>query len=385
MILNKLLISMKKDYTLSSATCAVVYPVSSLISLHLVICTKLTPPPNPMASHSLPAAAKKKRSLFDNDDDFFIMRKPKRKHNTQAPVLHRASTDVLAENVEARTSAEFNMDSHPNLEQVQTRSSDLDETTSSFHTAREESPGIVEVESVAEKAPDNLESPQVLEIESDSSDIMDEMRLFFLSIPAPASVDTRKYEIRYHMREGRKVEKTLSVGAEETFESILGKIYRRARHKETTHGTLYWLEGKSHLQRFFKPSTLRILETVRTPIITILHLSQENNLDAYQDLIPIEVASPQNEVDSSPQQTSEAPGYFVVGLKGSDNKRVDVEVGAATRIHSLLDHYLRVKNLSAEMSKNAHLVFDDEDLDLDGTVADTELEEGFEIEVHLRL
>lgn len=338
-----------------------------------------------MASQPLPAAAKKKRSLFDNDDDFFIMRKPKRKHNTQPPVLHRAPADVLTENEEAQKIAEFRMDSAPNLEQVQTRSSDLDETTSSFHTAREESPDIVEVESVGHKVPDNLVSPQVQEIESDSSDIMDEMRLFFLSIPAAASdVDTRKYEIRYYMREGRTTEKTLSVGAEETFESILSKIYRRARHKETHHGSLYWLEGKSHLQRFFKPATLRILETVKNPIITILHLSQENKLDAYQDLIPIEIASPQNEVVSSPQETSETSGYFVVGLKGSDNKRVDVEVGAATRIHSLLDHYLRVKNLSAEMGKSARLVFDDEDLDINGTVADTELEEGFEIEVHFK-
>jgi len=72
-------------------------------------------------------------------------------------------------------------------------------------------------------------------------------------------------------------------------------------------------------------------------------------------------------------------GYFKIGLKGEDNKKIVVKVHAETPLTSLVRHYLKKKGLPD--TTKVKLVFDDEDLDIDGTVGDTELEEDFTIDV----
>ena len=54
-----------------------------------------------------------------------------------------------------------------------------------------------------------------------------------------------------------------------------------------------------------------------------------------------------------------------------------------TQLRKLLSYYLRHKGLSedtVDLSK-AKLIFDDEEMDLNDTVGDTELEEDYEIQV----
>jgi hypothetical protein len=71
--------------------------------------------------------------------------------------------------------------------------------------------------------------------------------------------------------------------------------------------------------------------------------------------------------------------YFEIGLKGKDNKRISVQVCATTKLKDLLAHYLKTKDIEA--STKAKLLFDDEELDLEGVVGDTELEDEYEVQV----
>lgn len=75
--------------------------------------------------------------------------------------------------------------------------------------------------------------------------------------------------------------------------------------------------------------------------------------------------------------------YFVIGLKGKDNKRIEVQVSPATQIRKLLLYFLKTKGIkeSEVNMKTVKLIFDDEELNLDDVVGDTELEEDFEVQV----
>lgn len=96
--------------------------------------------------------------------------------------------------------------------------------------------------------------------------------------------------------------------------------------------------------------------------------------------------------DISPEGNAEKPievdendGLFVIALKGKDNKRVEVKVSLETKLKNLVTFYLKLKGLSEDTVDISHikLIFDDEELNLDETVGDTELEEDFEIQVKL--
>lgn len=84
-------------------------------------------------------------------------------------------------------------------------------------------------------------------------------------------------------------------------------------------------------------------------------------------------------------QQSEEPedqvDYFKIGLKGEDNKKIIVKVSPETKIMDLVKHYLMKKQLPLETK--VRLDFDDEEVDLTGTVGDTELEEDFTLDVYL--
>lgn len=193
---------------------------------------------------------------------------------------------------------------------------------------------------------------------------------------------------------------------------------------------LIWVEGKTAIKPFFKPSTLRIEPVAQvTTVLTMLVIPKENDrnfvnqypefADDYSsssyflqaDVDPetsdINVSDedeqshvgmqsgigpemalgkrlggasvPYDKIRGDPKDTA----YFVIGLKGKDNKRIEAMVCPTTRMRNVLEYYVRCKKVTPKYAKKAQLMFDDEIMALDQCVGDTELEEEFEVQVML--
>lgn len=194
--------------------------------------------------------------------------------------------------------------------------------------------------------------------------------------------------------------------------------------QHNVHSTsLAWIEGRQEIKPFFKPSTLRIKPPAEftgqnpakiplTHITCLLYpkshsfldypefesnsswkkLSQlSSELSIMEDLSVLSGNSLSDDDEprgDSLADTSKDPSedpqpmeadYFEIGLKGKDNKRISVQVCATTKLKDLLAHYLKTKDIEA--STKAKLLFDDEELDLEGVVGDTELEDEYEVQV----
>lgn len=86
---------------------------------------------------------------------------------------------------------------------------------------------------------------------------------------------------------------------------------------------------------------------------------------------------------SREESVENSEGYFKIKLLGSDNHPISVKVKSDTQIIKLAEYFCKQKKLPPKTVKKVRLVFDDEDIDISGTVGDTELEEGFTVEVHV--
>lgn len=189
-----------------------------------------------------------------------------------------------------------------------------------------------------------------------------------------------------------------------------------------------WIEGRMEIRPFYKPSTLRISppntvdyeDSIPPTLVTILLIPKMHTKD-YMKIYPefsksslsLDDSELSKEIDKLEQrekhsieddsdslfdedeviennnpdvvsaEVQSADNYFVIGLKGSDNKRVEVQVSPDTKIEKLLEYYIKVKKLENIDLNKVRLIFDDEPLDLNGLVGDTELEEDFEVQIAL--
>lgn len=184
--------------------------------------------------------------------------------------------------------------------------------------------------------------------------------------------------------------------------------------------SLIWIDGKMEIKQFFKPSTLRIFPKAddalleKSPtVINCLLIPKENSLN-FVSIYPEfktkvsdsliseisgsstfletgELSSEENEASNENESNiivideTDADSYFTIGLKGADNKRIEVQVSPSTRIRNLLHFYLKQKNIDSSIVRpeTARLIFDDEELNLEARVGETELEEDFEVQVFL--
>ncbi|CUM63142.1 uncharacterized protein PRCAT00000709001 [Priceomyces carsonii] len=207
----------------------------------------------------------------------------------------------------------------------------------------------------------------------------------------------------------------------EYFGSLFEKFpdYKTAYDKDNI--ALIWVEGKREIKPFFKPSTLRIVpppqpleapsEQIPSTPLTCLLIPKHNasnflklypefgeqtktfdvevvDIDSYSDSGEslVEYSDPEEFMRKQKgEKKDEEPAgeYFLIGLKGKDNKRIEVQVSQSTRIQKLLDYYIKVKGIKDANFRSAKVVFDDEDLDLDSTVGETELEEDFEVQIFI--
>ncbi|RLV94021.1 hypothetical protein JA1_002099 [Spathaspora sp. JA1] len=211
------------------------------------------------------------------------------------------------------------------------------------------------------------------------------------------------------------------------FSSALPPHYLDRYSPETS--ALVWLEGKMLVPSFYTPKTLRIppptsfnpviekVENMPPTVFTCLLIEKENSekfmniYPEFQTSAPIiddipdipqeqfeESADSEEEEEEDDEEddiidltleqnptthTKEVDEFFVIGLKGRDNKRIEVKVSNETKIKKLLLHYLKVKGLDERTVdiSNAKVIFDDEALSMDDSVGDTELEEDFEVQI----
>lgn len=206
------------------------------------------------------------------------------------------------------------------------------------------------------------------------------------------------------------------------FKSLDNSVLEHYNPKNTS---LVWVEGKMEIKPFFKLSTLRIPPS---NIVDELHLDTSNilptllncllipksdsnsfltlypefhsNLEAGEDdeieevpyidssdddAVFVDNSSPKDDINKSAIMVEDTEDNFVIGLKGKDNKRIEVRVSPTTKIMNLLTHYCTISNIkvSSVDFKQAKLIFDDEELDLNDVVGNTELEEDFEVQVVL--
>lgn len=208
-----------------------------------------------------------------------------------------------------------------------------------------------------------------------------------------------------------------------TFDDIMDSVlsyYKQtkqiSRKIKKSDLSFFWITGQMEIKSFFKPLTLRIpplndnelkyIDNIGYTIIRCFLLPTESVGNAkllYGDTTNFsfdhetkDTTFKQSSVDDSNDSSQptlssknmlneEDVDYFVIGLKGKDNKRLEVKVNADTKIEKLLDYYLSKKNIDKAFINvdNVKLIFDDEQLDLNASVGDTELEQDFEVQIFL--
>lgn len=262
-------------------------------------------------------------------------------------------------------------------------------------------------------------SSQPLPLSDDEDDEDGDLKEFFSGLAQKktevADEHDRIYLVKVTSRVGRPYECVKQITGETTFgelvEILLQETLREFKNdKYWSHGVLVWIEGRSELKPIFKPKTLRIPEPVgstSTPmsclfIPTVHVLRFEELYPEFQKILAAEAqlladAEAEEEdvvvLDEAENTTSglasEPPAeeskseYFVIGLKGKDNKRIEAEVGPSTKIRSVLKYYMETKGITPEPGREGRILFEDEALDLDAVVGDTELEEDFEVQVYI--
>lgn len=364
---------------------------------------------------TLPAKKKKKRSAFEADD-FFVLKKSKK---TKSPAPKLALPRKSGESAKSGESTSLINSA------VSSDSFHSDDLLQSFHSARDTFSGDenpVELTQMTESTAQNRFGSKTLRDDNsrntkqnilDDEDNVEEvdedpdsaLSTFFKGIASQKEDSSRVYDVEV-ISKVFDCEEEIEVGGDVTFENIVREMtLKRGFYIRDRHSILMWVEGRSELKPFFKPSTLRIPPSPdgKPSKVTVLHIGPVHlpHLDKLYDEYgekgkngeDTSISSDHHRTDDvvlvgdeSPKSTSPKGSlseYFVIGLKGKDNRRIECEVGPNTRIRDLLSYYLKVKKLDEKNVQNPRLVFDDEVLDMNGTVGDTELEEDFEVQIHI--
>lgn len=216
-----------------------------------------------------------------------------------------------------------------------------------------------------------------------------------------------------------------------TLDSIISYFLRVQKGVEYTSDnvSLIWIDGRMEIKPFFKPSTLRIQpptlnsskKNARASTYLYCLLIPKSNLETFTTIYSEfetsasslrKITELTEEIEQNDEQEHDDTGmhdasdvdesksissrpividldeednesYFVIGLKGKDNKRIEVQVSPVTQIRKLLLYYLKIKGIqeSEVNMKTVKLIFDDEELNLDDVVGDTELEKDFEVQI----
>ncbi|KAG7665249.1 ESC2 [[Candida] subhashii] len=271
----------------------------------------------------------------------------------------------------------------------------------------------------------------------DFSDANEKKRRYIIRItsklPLPSDFATPIEFGTKGLKKFDKIHKSILSHFRTIFAPQLESFYLDRYSTELTN--LVWIEGKTLIQPFYTPKTFRIpppasfnhliddVNAMEPTIVSCLLIPRENSLSflgIYPEFQPnAGVADLEDQLDEDQvepviemsyhassddddeeeededdvevtaidvgEDNDEEEGFFVIGLKGKDNKRIEVKVSPETKLRNLLLHYLKKKEIdeSTISLSSAKLIFDDEEMNLDDLVKDTELEQDFEIQVVL--
>lgn len=159
----------------------------------------------------------------------------------------------------------------------------------------------------------------------------------------------------------------------------------------TLHECIFVWNG-IQLFEFSTPSSLNVAETNPHMEISVtspedFRQSRKNFLKTLEeeesddDLIRAVQTSYDEENDRVAQEAEEGPKYFKIKLQGEGGPVLEVAVNAESKIRKLADYYLQKRGLP--LDTKITLEFDDEQLDMNASVADTELEEDYMVDVIL--
>lgn len=116
-------------------------------------------------------------------------------------------------------------------------------------------------------------------------------------------------------------------------------------------------------------------------------VSNSNNADSRveefeKELKGINELTPNDSVEYIDLDNQDDTGLIKIALVGQDNKKLFVNVRRSTKLHKVSEYYRKKKLLQKEATLK--LVFDHEELDVDGNIGDQDLEDGDMIEVVLK-
>lgn len=352
----------------------------------------------------LPAKDKKKKRSFFEDDDFFVIKKNKK---TKSPAPPKSAGEITKESPRKATDT-------PVQPEIPGEQVDSDDLLQSFHSAKDAFSDDADLPPAQNESSHEVQTMEPVEVEEVSDGLSDDpdsaLSKFFKGIssgktdPSHATEDTARVYLVKIISLHSEITDELQVSGDITFESMVRQVLmsQHWHYNMQEDNVLFWVEGRSELKGFFKPSTLRIPPPARgePTRVTVFHTLRYRNDDLlalseqYEQPIDLDEVSIVDqdtsivEVEEVPAKSPNSPAkplseYFRIGLKGKDNKRIECEVGPHTKIRDLLAYYVKVKGVDESTVQNAKLIFDDEVLDLDGTVGDTELEDEFEVQVHI--
>ncbi|CAN3368591.1 hypothetical protein DICA1_E24014 [Diutina catenulata] len=365
------------------------------------------------------------------EDDFFAVRvekkkKKKRSHKSPTPIAD--SPTAAPQNVpiliDAKEDEKIVKSASPERLTRSTRSktkSLVDEPVPSTRLGSEVTAPVIDREKLraliaqrhqAERTtteePARSSSPDIQEMSPHEGSAQGSFSGSFSSPREPSAYEARPYLIKItsklHVPEGATNSITFQVRGTKKFRSILpsalANFQKRfgaeaSKEYEDPEGVaLVWVERTTVVRPSYSASFFRLPpKDGKEPDMNLL-LIPKKNTDNFEFIYPefnygdqVDL-SETDFLDSKDSQSvelvTEAPPpeeTFVIGIKGADNKRIDMEVSPSTPISNLLAFYLKAKSM--DPATKARLVFDDEEMAFTDKVGDTELEEEFEVQVEL--
>ncbi|CAI5756979.1 unnamed protein product [Candida verbasci] len=247
-------------------------------------------------------------------------------------------------------------------------------------------------------------------------------------LPVPGDSNSL-FQVDFGVGGLKKFDKVLTTAVsffKNKFKDILSPIH--LSRYDVNQNELIWCEGKVLVKRFYTPKTFRILPNggnfdpeidnieLVTPTLLNFYLVSSDVKNNFQYVFPelntrlnsentfeeeeekeeeqIESSSDDDEFDDVAMEETkdvinvddESEEFFKIGLKGQDNKRLEVKVNPKTKLMNLLVYYLKQKNIDQGIigKGKVKMIFDDEAMNLNETVGDTELEEDFEIQIVIK-
>lgn len=101
-----------------------------------------------------------------------------------------------------------------------------------------------------------------------------------------------------------------------------------------------------------------------------------------KELKGINESTPNDSVEYIDLDNQDETGLIKIALVGQDNKKLFVNVRRSTKLHKVSEYYRKKKLLQKEATLK--LIFDHEELDVNGNIGDQDLEDGDMIEVVLK-